>query len=68
MVQLIRGHLRDIIGRMELNEALGSTSQINAQLADAIGDLTDIYGIRVVRSMLTNCFLVQKFKRQWISN
>ncbi|MFR3790021.1 MAG: SPFH domain-containing protein, partial [Lactobacillus paragasseri] len=41
--------LRDIIGRMELNEALGSTSQINAQLADAIGDLTDIYGIRVVR-------------------
>ncbi|KRM40560.1 band 7 mec-2 family protein [Lactobacillus hamsteri DSM 5661 = JCM 6256] len=49
MVQLIRGHLRDIIGRMELNEALGSTSQINAQLSDAIGDLTDIYGIRVVR-------------------
>ncbi len=49
MVQLIRGHLRDIIGRMELNEALGSTSQINAQLAEAIGDLTDIYGIRVVR-------------------
>ena len=49
MVQLIRGHLRDIIGRMELNETLGSTSQINAQLAEAIGDLTDIYGIRVVR-------------------
>lgn len=49
MVQLIRGHLRDIIGRMELNEALGSTSQINAQLSEAIGDLTDIYGIRVVR-------------------
>ena len=49
MVQLIRGHLRDIIGRMELNDALGSTSQINAQLADAIGDLTDIYGIKVVR-------------------
>ncbi|WP_251716291.1 SPFH domain-containing protein [Lactobacillus agrestimuris] len=49
MVQLIRGHLRDIIGRMELNEALGSTSQINAQLSEAIGDLTDLYGIRVVR-------------------
>lgn len=49
MVQLIRGHLRDIIGRMELNEALGSTSEINAQLSDAIGDLTDVYGIRVVR-------------------
>lgn len=49
MVQLIRGHLRDIIGRMELNEALGSTSKINSQLADAIGDLTDVYGIRVIR-------------------
>lgn len=49
MVQLIRGHLRDIIGRMELTEALGSTSEINAQLSAAIGDLTDIYGIRVVR-------------------
>ncbi|MDF7683472.1 SPFH domain-containing protein [Lactobacillus sp. ESL0679] len=49
MVELIRGHLRDIIGRMDLNEALGSTSKINTQLAEAIGDLTDIYGIRVVR-------------------
>lgn len=49
MVQLIRGHLRDIIGRMELNEALGSTSEINAELSKAIGDLTDVYGIRVVR-------------------
>ncbi|MDF7672173.1 SPFH domain-containing protein [Lactobacillus sp. ESL0701] len=49
MVELIRGHLRDIIGRMDLNEALGSTSKINTQLSEAIGDLTDIYGIRVVR-------------------
>ncbi len=49
MVQLIRGHLRDIIGRIDLNEALGSTSRINSQLSKAIGDLTDIYGIRVVR-------------------
>ncbi|WEV51874.1 SPFH domain-containing protein [Lactobacillus sp. ESL0731] len=49
MVELIREHLRDIIGRMDLNEALGSTSKINTQLAEAIGDLTDIYGIRVVR-------------------
>lgn len=49
MVQLIRGHLRDIIGRMELNEALGSTSKINAELSVAIGDLTDIYGIQVIR-------------------
>ena len=49
MVQLVRGHLRDIIGRMDLNDALGSTSQINAQPADAIGDLTNVYGIRVIR-------------------
>ena len=49
MVQLIRGHLRDIIGRMDLNAALGSTSKINAELASAIGDLTNIYGINVDR-------------------
>ena len=49
MVQLVRGHLRDIIGRMDLNEVLGSTKEINKELADAIGDLTDIYGINVDR-------------------
>ena len=49
MVQLIRGHMRDIIGRMELNEALGSTSKINNELFKAIGDLTDVYGITVIR-------------------
>ena len=42
MAQLVRGHLRDIIGRMDLNAALGSTSKINAELASAIGDLTNI--------------------------
>lgn len=49
MVQLVRGHLRDIIGRMDLNEALGSTKEINDQLFEATGDLTDIYGIKIVR-------------------
>ena len=49
MVQLIRGHLRDIIGRMDLNAALGSTKEINDPLFTATGDLTDIYGIKVVR-------------------
>lgn len=49
MIQLIRGHLRDIIGRMDLNTALGSTSEINASLYKAIGDLTEIYGVMVVR-------------------
>ena len=38
MAQLVRGHLRDIIGRMDLNE-----------LALAIGDLTNTYGINVDR-------------------
>lgn len=49
MAQLVRGHLRDIIGRMELNEALGSTTKINIQLAEAIGNLTNTYGINVDR-------------------
>ncbi len=49
MSQLVRGHLRDITGRMELNEALGSTSKINQELANAIGDLTNTYGINVDR-------------------
>ncbi|MFL1696161.1 SPFH domain-containing protein [Weissella kandleri] len=49
MAQLVRGHLRDIIGRMELNEALGSTAKINQELSLAIGDLTNVYGINVDR-------------------
>ncbi|GEK29054.1 SPFH domain-containing protein [Furfurilactobacillus siliginis] len=49
MAQLVRGHLRDIIGRMELNEALGSTAKINQELAQAIGDLTNTYGVNVDR-------------------
>lgn len=50
MAQLVRGHLRDIIGRMDLNQALGSTAKINQELATAIGDLTDTYGINVDRT------------------
>lgn len=49
MAQLVRGHLRDIIGRLDLTDALGSTSKINADLAAAIGDLTNVYGINVDR-------------------
>lgn len=49
MAQLVRGHLRDIIGRMDLNEALGATAKINQELAKAIGDLTNTYGINVDR-------------------
>ncbi len=49
MIQLIRGHLRDIIGKMDLNAVLGSTKGINKQLFDATGDLTDVYGIKIIR-------------------
>ncbi len=49
MAQLVRGHLRDIIGRMDLNESLGSTAKINQELSVAIGDLTNTYGINVDR-------------------
>lgn len=49
MSQLVRGHLRDIIGRMELNDALGSTAKINQELSLAIGDLTNTYGVNVDR-------------------
>ncbi|WP_143805105.1 SPFH domain-containing protein, partial [Oenococcus oeni] len=49
MAQLVRGHLRDIIGRLDLNEALGATARINQELASAIGDLTNTYGINVDR-------------------
>ncbi|MBW1604971.1 SPFH domain-containing protein [Lactobacillus sp. Sy-1] len=49
MSQLVRGHLRDIVGRMDLNEVLGSTAKINQDLAEAIGDLTNTYGINVDR-------------------
>jgi regulator of protease activity HflC (stomatin/prohibitin superfamily) len=49
MAQLVRGHLRDIIGKMDLNEVLGATATINEKLAVAIGDLTNIYGVNVDR-------------------
>ena len=49
MSQLVRGHLRDIIGRMDLNQALGETSAINKELGDAVDDLTGIFGVKVVR-------------------
>lgn len=49
MAQLVRGHLRDIMGNLDLNEALVSTKKINVDLAEAIGDLTDTYGIKVDR-------------------
>lgn len=49
MVQLVRGHLRNIIGTMTLDEALGSTEKINSMLFDAVDGLTAIYGIKIAR-------------------
>lgn len=49
MIQLVRGHLRDIIGKIDLNEALSSTKQMNDDLTAAIGDLTNTYGVNVDR-------------------
>ena len=49
LVQLVRGHLRDIIGRMTLDEALGSTAQINKELFASIDQLTSTYGVIVIR-------------------
>lgn len=48
MVQLVRGHLRDIIGKKDLNETLGATSEINRDLQEKIGDLNNTYGIHVI--------------------
>lgn len=68
MAQLVRGHLRDIIGRMDLNAALGSTSKINAELASAIGDLTNIYGINVDRVNIDELTPSVEIQKQWINN
>ncbi|GBG93754.1 protease [Ligilactobacillus salitolerans] len=63
MAQLVRGHLRDIIGRMELNDALGSTARINADLAEAIGDLTNTYGINVDRINIDELLPTEEIQR-----
>lgn len=49
MSQLVRGHLRDIIGRMSLDQALGQTAQINKELFDAVDGLTGVFGIKIIR-------------------
>lgn len=49
LVQLVRGHLRDIVGRMTLDDALGNTSSINKDLFEAVDDLTARFGVHIVR-------------------
>lgn len=49
MEQQVRSDVRDIIGKMELNDVLNSAEAINAQLSKRIADITDVYGINVDR-------------------
>ena len=49
MEQQVRSDVRDIIGKMELNDVLNSAESINAQLSKRIADITDVYGINVDR-------------------
>lgn len=49
MEQQVRSDVRDIIGKMELNDVLNSAETINAQLSARIADITDVYGINVDR-------------------
>ncbi|MCF6515234.1 paraslipin [Lactobacillus sp. S2-2] len=49
MCQLVRGDLRNIVGKKQLNDTLGATSAINKELTSSIGDLTNTYGINVDR-------------------
>lgn len=49
MEQQVRSDVRDIIGKMELNDVLNSAEAINAQLSKRIAEITDVYGINVDR-------------------
>lgn len=49
MEQQVRSDVRDIIGKMELNDVLNSAETINAQLSARIATITDVYGINVDR-------------------
>jgi regulator of protease activity HflC (stomatin/prohibitin superfamily) len=49
VVKLAQTNLRNVIGDMELDEALTSSESINARLRDILDDATDKWGTRVVR-------------------
>ncbi len=48
-IKLAQTNLRNIIGDMELDEALTSRDVINAQLRQVLDDATDKWGVRVTR-------------------
>ncbi|RME61187.1 MAG: SPFH/Band 7/PHB domain protein, partial [Caldilineae bacterium] len=47
--KLAQTNLRNVIGEMELDEALTSREIINAKLREVLDDATDKWGVRVVR-------------------
>lgn len=48
-IKLAQTNLRNIIGEMNLDEALVSRERINAQLRQIMDDATDAWGVRVTR-------------------
>ena len=48
-IKLAQTNLRNIIGEMQLDEALVSRERINAQLRQIMDDATDKWGVRVTR-------------------
>lgn len=47
--KLAQTNLRNIVGELQLNEALTSRDMINAQLRSVLDEATDVWGTRVVR-------------------
>ncbi len=47
--KLAQTNLRNVIGEMELDEALTSRETINAKLREVLDDATDKWGVRIVR-------------------
>jgi len=47
--KLAQTNLRNVIGEMELDEALTSREIINAKLREVLDDATDKWGVRIVR-------------------
>lgn len=47
--KLAQTNLRNVVGEMELDEALTSRDKINAKLREVLDDATDKWGVRVVR-------------------
>ena len=49
VTKLAQTNLRNVIGDLQLDEALASSSEINTRLRDILDDATDKWGARVVR-------------------